>query len=150
MRAIAGLSEFRELVGQELGVGSWITVTQEMIAEFADITSDHQWIHVDTDRAQSGPFGTTVAHGYLTLSLLPALTREVFVIDGLSMAINYGLNRVRFPSPVRSGSRIRNRASLVSLEPAKKGMQAVILNQIDIEGSDAPACVAESVSLLVP
>ena len=110
MTTKTGLDGIRALAGQDLGTGEWLEVTQERINAFADATDDHQWIHVDVERAKNGPFGAPIAHGFLTLSLLPVLVRGTTRFEGIRMAINYGLNRVRFPSPVRAGSRIRARA----------------------------------------
>lgn len=145
-----GLAEYEAAVGTHLGHGPWHTVTQEQIDLFAEATGDHQWIHVDPQRAATGPFGATVAHGYLTLSLLPLLTKQVYTVDGLTMAVNYGSNKVRFPSPVRVGSRVRASVELVSLAPASLGFQAVNRVTVELDGSDKPACVAETVTVLVP
>nr|WP_221244234.1 MaoC family dehydratase [Cryobacterium roopkundense] len=137
------------LVGEELGVSDWHTVTQDQVQAFADSTGDQQWIHVDPIAAAAGPFGRTVAHGYLTLSMIPFLTKQVYRVNGLRMVVNYGLNRVRFPNPVPVGSRVRDRLTLVSVTPAERGHQAVIRHQIELDGPGRPACVAETVSLLV-
>lgn len=149
-RTIAGLDELGTLVGATLGHSGWVTVTQELVDGFADATGDHQWIHVDTDRAAGGPFGTTVAHGYLTVSLLPVLLKQAYQVTGLSMAVNYGSDRVRFPAPVPVGSRIRARADLLELTPRDRGMLARTHVQIDIEGRDRPGCTAVILSLLIP
>jgi len=146
MRQFAQLSDLQALVGQELGTSDWLTVDQRRIDLFAEATDDHQWIHVDPARAAGGPFGATVAHGFLTLSLLPPLFASGFGIDGIRMGINYGLNRVRFPAPVRVGSRLRGRFVLRSWEPLEGGAQLVVESTIELEGSAKPACVAESVS----
>jgi acyl dehydratase len=127
-------------------VGDWLTVDQAMIDKFADATGDHQWIHVDKERAAKGPFGTTVAHGYLTLSLLPKLAESALQVDDVRMGVNYGLNRVRFPAPVPSGSRIRARLKLLAYEPIDGGAQLVMQVTMEREGSDKPVCVAETVS----
>jgi len=145
-REFAHLSDLQPLVGQELGVSDWITVDQHRIDLFAAATDDHQWIHVDETRAAEGPFGATVAHGFLTLSLLPPFFASGFKIDGIRMGINYGLNRVRFPTPVRVGSRLRARFKLLAYEPLDGGAQLTVQVTVEIEGSDKPACVAESVS----
>ena len=142
-----------EFVGHEFGVSDWLTVDQERINQFADCTGDHQWIHVDVERAQrESPFGTTIAHGYLTLSLLASSEMKVDVAPtGFSRALNYGLDRVRFMSPVKAGSRIRKRIELLSAEPQKNG--GVLLkyrNTIEIEGEGKPAMVAETLVLLFP
>jgi acyl dehydratase len=123
-----------------------MTVDQPMIDKFADATGDHQWIHVDRERAKAGPFGTTIAHGFLTLSLVPMLTGEITRIDGIRMAINYGLNRVRFPSPVKAGARVRAKVKNLSIEDVQGGIQVVNEVTVEIEDGDKPACVAETVS----
>jgi len=146
MIRIATLSSLKERVGQELAVGDWLTVDQATIDKFADATGDHQWIHVDQERAAKGPFGTTVAHGFLTLSLLPKLAESAFKVDDVRMGVNYGLNRVRFPAPVPAGSRIRARMKLLSYEPIDGGAQLVTEVTMEREGSDKPVCVAETVS----
>ncbi|MFF3223221.1 MaoC family dehydratase [Nocardia suismassiliense] len=150
MRTFDGLDDLARAVGTHLGYSGWHTVTQEQIDRFADATGDHQWIHVDPVKAAAGPFGTTVAHGFLTLSLLPMLAGEIYRVDGLSMGINYGTNKVRFPTPVPVGSRLRAGVELVSLTAAKLGYQAVSSVTVEIEGASKPACVAESVAILVP
>jgi acyl dehydratase len=145
-RHFAHLSDLQPLVGQEIGLSDWLTVDQRRIDLFAEATDDHQWIHVDTARSAGGPFGATVAHGFLTLSLLPPLFASGFRIDGIGMGINYGLNRVRFPAPVRVGSRLRGRFRLKAYEPIEGGAQLTVEVTMEIDGSDKPACVAESVS----
>ncbi|WP_104126686.1 MaoC family dehydratase [Cryobacterium sp. Y57] len=149
MREIQGLTELAALVGEELGVSEWHTVTQDQVKAFADSTGDQQWIHVDPVAAAAGPFGRTVAHGYLTLSMIPYLTKQVYRVNGLLMVVNYGLNKVRFPSAVPVGSRVRDRLTLVSVTASERGHQAVVRHHIEIDGADRPACVAETVSLLV-
>ncbi|HJR95929.1 MAG TPA: MaoC family dehydratase [Gaiellaceae bacterium] len=138
-----------DLVGTELGPTSWLEVTQERIDAFAAATDDPQWIHVDRERAAAGPFGTTIAHGFLTLSLCLPLLHEVVPERGGGMALNYGLNRVRFPAAVPSGSRIRGRFRLLSLEDTPHGERATIEATVECEGVDKPVCVAELVSLTV-
>ena len=145
-RRFARLADLEPLVGAELGVSDWIAVDQRRIDLFADATDDHQWIHVDPLRSAAGPFGATVAHGFLTLSLLPPMFAGGFVIEGLRMGINYGLNRVRFPAPVRVGSRLRGRFVLLAYEALEGGAQLTVLVTVEMEGSDKPACVAESVT----
>jgi acyl dehydratase len=137
--------ELPSLVGEELGHSEWHDVTQERVDAFADVTGDHQWIHVDRERAAAGPFGGTIAHGYLTLSLLPALMGEVWRVDGVRMGINYGLNRVRFPSPVPVGSRVRAVGRLKEVTPVDGGVQAVVEATVEVDGASKPACVAETV-----
>ncbi len=146
MTRYARLTDLQPLVGQEIGVSDWITVDQRRIDLFADATGDHQWIHVDPVRAAAGPFGATVAHGFLTLSLLPEMGAGAFQIDDVRMGINYGLDRVRFPAPVRAGSRLRGRFVLQAYEPIPGGAQLTALCTMEIEGGDKPACVAVSVS----
>jgi acyl dehydratase len=143
---IANLSSMKQRVGQELAIGDWVTVDQATIDKFADATGDHQWIHVDAERAKKGPFGTTIAHGFLTLSLLPRLAESAIKIDDVRMGVNYGLNRVRFPAPVPSGSRIRAHMKLLSYEPIDGGAQLVMEVTMEREGGDKPVCVAETVS----
>jgi acyl dehydratase len=145
MKRFATLAELQPLVGQEIGVSDWITVDQKRINLFADATGDHQWIHVDEARAAAGPYGTTVAHGFLTLSLLPEMSASAFEVRDARMGINYGLNRVRFPSPVPVGSRLRGRFRLLSYEPIEGGAQLVTEVTMEREGATKPVCVAESV-----
>ena len=145
MNRVATLSSLKERVGQELAVSDWLLVDQAMIDKFADATGDHQWIHVDPERAAKGPFGTTVAHGYLTLSLLPRLAESAFTVDDVRMGVNYGLNRVRFPAPVPSGSRIHARFKLLSFEPIAGGAQLVIEATLEREGGEKPVAIVESV-----
>jgi acyl dehydratase len=132
-------------VGDEFGPSSWIEVPQERIQAFADATGDHQWIHVDPERAEAGPFGTTIAHGYLTLALLPSMSYEVVPRQDGGMAVNYGLDRVRFPAPVPSGSRVRGRFRVDSVDDAAWGYQATMTATVEREGGDKPVCVAELV-----
>jgi len=146
MIQIPRLSSLQQRVGEELAVGDWVRVDQATIDKFADATGDHQWIHVDPERAKGGPFGTTVAHGFLTLSLLPRLAESAIKIDDVRMGVNYGLNRVRFPAPVPVDSRIRARMKLLGYEPIDGGAQLVMEVTIEREGSAKPVCVAETVS----
>ena len=145
MKSFATLAELKPLVGHEVAVSDWITVTQARIQLFADATGDHQWIHVDAERARAGPFGTTIAHGFLTLSLLPEMAASAFAVLDTKMGVNYGLNRVRFPAPVPSGSRLRGRFKLLAWEPLEGGAQLTIEVTMEREGADKPVCVAESV-----
>ena len=146
MRVFRSIAEMEPLVGQELAVSDWIEVTQERIRLFAEATNDHQWIHLDAERAKAGPFGTTIAHGFLTLSLLPEMSASAFDVQGTRMGVNYGLNRVRFMAPVPVGSRLRARMKLVSSEAIdNQGLQMVWETTIELEGAGKPACVAESV-----
>ena len=140
------LADLRALVGRELGVSDWITVDQQAIDLFAQATGDHQWIHVDPVRAAAGPFGATVAHGFLTLSLLPRMGESAIEIADQRMGLNYGLDRVRFPAPVRVGSRLRGHFVLRDWQPVEGGAQLTLQCTMEIEGADKPACVALSVS----
>ena len=145
MRTFQTIAELKDLLGQEIGVSDWITVTQERIQLFADATNDHQWIHVDAERAKAGPFGTTIAHGFLTLSLLPEMAASAFAVSETRMGVNYGLNKVRFPAPVPSGSRLRGRFKLVGYEPLEGGAQLTVQVTMEREGSEKPVCIAESI-----
>jgi len=149
MRTFASLEEFVAAKGESLGFSDWHKITQEQVNAFADATGDHQWIHVDVDRAASGPFGGTIAHGYLTVSLLPVLSMEIFRVEKLTMGINYGLDRVRFPSPVLTGSSIRAEATLTDVKQNHLGSLASIRMRIEIEGQEKAACVADTLSLFV-
>jgi len=147
MRTFETLAELAALVGQEVAVSDWHTVTQEQINLFAQATGDHQWIHVDVEKAKAGPFGAPIAHGFLTLSMLPKLLESSFEVRNARMGVNYGLNKVRFTSPVPVDSRLRARAKLLACEPiAGDGMQMTWQVTIEREGSDKPACVAESIT----
>jgi acyl dehydratase len=149
MRTFSSLDEFVTAKGESLGFSEWHKITQEQVNAFADATGDHQWIHVNIDRAASGPFGGTIAHGYLTVSLLPVLSMEIFRIDNLTMGINYGLDRVRFPSPVLTGSSIRAEATLTDVKQTHLGSLASIRMRIEVEGQQKAACVADTLSLFV-
>jgi acyl dehydratase len=140
----------KDAVGKHLGYSAWLTMEQGRIDKFADATEDHQWIHVDAERAKSGPFGATIAHGYLTLSLVSFFIPQVFEVRGFEFAVNYGTNKVRFPAPVKVGSRIRGGAEVVSVEESKGGILSVVRVTVEIEGEDRPACIAETVSLYFP
>jgi len=140
------VEELTAAVGRDLGVTDWIAVEQERVNAFAEATGDHQWIHVDVERAKVGPFGGTIAHGYLTLSLSSLFLPQLMRVDVSGMGINYGLDRVRFPAPVRVGSRIRGRGEILSVSPVSGGVQVVVRVTIEIEGSDRPGCVADTIS----
>jgi acyl dehydratase len=140
------LSGLQQLVGTTLGTSDWITVEQARVDQFAVVTGDDQWIHVDPVRAAAGPFGTTVAHGHLTLSLLPVMVRTAFKVGDVRMTVNYGLNRVRFPAPVPVASRLRGHFKLLSFEPVPGGAQVVVEVTTEREGHSKPVCVAESVA----
>jgi acyl dehydratase len=144
MRTINGIAGIKELVGQELGVSEWHPVTQEEVNLFADATHDHQWIHVDVERCKrESPFGGPIAHGYYTLSLGPALLAEIMRVDGISMGVNYGLNKMRLPSPVPVGSRVRLRAALKGFEATQAGGDATLGLTFEVENQAKPSCVAE-------
>jgi acyl dehydratase len=144
MAIITTIDELRGCSGREIAVTDWIEITQERINHFADAVEDHQWIHTDPERAQrESPYGTTIAHGFLTLSLLPRFLEDVLQLTGLRMAVNYGFNRVRFPAAVPAGSRIRARFVLQSIRDVKDAIDATFLITIESEGSDKPCCVAE-------
>lgn len=146
MRTFNSIDDLAAVTGQVVGRSDWVTVTQEAVNLFADATGDHQWIHVDPERAATGPFGTTIAHGYLTLALLPRLMHQIYSVAGLKLAINYGLNKVRFPAPVPVGSRIRAESSVVEVSEVGGGAYQVILSTtVAIDGAAKPACVAESI-----
>lgn len=143
------MSALRNLVGQQLGPSSWIDVTQERIDAFASATDDHQWIHVDPERAANGPFGGTIAHGFLTLALCVPMLDELLPRRG-RMGVNYGVDRVRFPAPVLSGSRVRGRLRVVSVDDVSQGERATIEATVECEGIEKPVCVAELLVLTVP
>jgi acyl dehydratase len=147
MRVFEALSELPPLVGQEVAASDWITITQQQVNLFAEATGDHQWIHVDEERARAGPFGAPIAHGFLTLSLIPRFFESALEIRNTRMGVNYGLNRVRFTSPVPVGSRLRARMKLLACHPLDdNGMQMTWLVTVEREGGDKPVCVAESLT----
>jgi acyl dehydratase len=146
MQHYATLAELRTLVGQELGTSDWLAIEQDRIRLFAQATGDHQWIHTDPARASAGPFGAPIAHGFLTLSLLPVLFETAFAIADVRMGVNYGLNRVRFMAPVKVGSRVRGQFRLLAFDALDGGAQLTVQATIELEGGPKPACVAESVS----
>ncbi|MEU5633696.1 MaoC family dehydratase [Streptomyces rishiriensis] len=143
---VNGVDELKKLAGSDLGTSEWIEVTQERIDTFADATGDHQWIHVDPERAAAGPFGAPIAHGYLTLSLFIPLFTELLDVEGVTTKVNYGLNKVRFPSPVKVGSRIRLVGKLTEVEDVPGGVQITVDGAIEIEGGAKPAAVLQSLS----
>ncbi|MFT4289152.1 MaoC family dehydratase [Nocardioides sp.] len=146
MRIFEGLTDLADSQGEDLGASDWILVDQRRIDGFAEVTGDHQWIHVDPARAASGPFGRTIAHGYLTLSLLAELTTRLYRVDGVSFAVNYGLDRVRFITPVLEGSRIRATARLAEVDRLEGAVQLRLESRIEIEGQDRPAAVVTSLA----
>ncbi|WAU83923.1 MaoC family dehydratase [Streptomyces sp. Qhu-G9] len=143
---VNGIDELKKLAGSDLGTSEWIDVTQERVNTFADATGDHQWIHVDEEKAKEGPFGAPIAHGYLTLSLFIPLFTELLDVQGVTTKVNYGLNKVRFPSPVKAGSRIRLVAKLTDVEDVPGGVQITVDGMIEIEGAPKPAAVLQSLS----
>ena len=147
MKTRIALSSLSTWLGLEVAISDWITITQERINQFADATGDHQWIHVDVERAaRESPFGTTIAHGFLTLSLVPYLKGECIEFTGIRMGVNYGTNRVRFMAPVKAGARLRGRFKLAAIEEIKGGVQMIWECTLELEGHAKPACVAELVS----
>lgn len=146
MREFASLDELAGAVGEHLGYSDWQPITQDRVNLFADATDDHQWIHVDEPMATAGPFGGTIAHGFLTLSLLSAFGPKIYKVNGIKMGINYGLNKVRFPQPVRVGARVRAGAEVVEVTDIPGGKQAVTRWTVEIDGEAKPACVAEWVT----
>lgn len=150
MRTFNTFEEIEAATGEEIGVSEWIEIDQDRVNGFADATGDHQWIHVDEERAAQGPFGGTIAHGYLTLSLVPWLGSTVFALETPGAKLNYGVNKVRFPNPVRVGSRIRARIAVGEVTDISAGKQLTLRYTVEIEDQDKPACVAETVVLLLP
>ena len=150
MRVFSSFEEIEAAVGEEIGTSDWVEVTQERVNLFAEATGDHQWIHVDVERANAGPFGGTIAHGYLTLSLVSWLGSQVFKLATAGAKLNYGVNKVRFPNPVLVGSRVRAKVSIGGITDLPVGKQLTVRYVVEIENQDKPACVAESVALLIP
>jgi acyl dehydratase len=146
MLIIQGVDDLRSRVGQELGVSEWLEVTQEAIDQFAEATGDHQFIHVDVEKARQTPFGGTIAHGYFTLSLAPRFAYEMYTIENVAFALNYGANRVRFPAPLKVGSKVRMRAVLANVEDVPGGVQLTTTCTFEVEGGEKPVCVAETLS----
>ena len=149
MRVFTSLDDVAAAQGEELGTTDWVTIEQDRVDQFAEATGDHQWIHVDVERAASGPFGGTIAHGYLTLSLVPWLGSQVFTLDTPGAKLNYGVNKVRFPSPVPVGSRVRATVSVGEVTDVSAGKQLTLKYVVEIEDQDKPGCVAETVVLLL-
>ena len=149
MRVFTTFDDVAAAAGQDLGTSEWLTVDQDRVDAFADATGDHQWIHVDVERAKDGPFGGTIAHGYLTLSLVPYFASQIFSLETPGARLNYGVNKVRFPSPLKVGSRVRCRAALGEVTDIPAGKQMITRYVIEVEGEDKPACVAETVVLLL-
>ncbi|MEU9333665.1 MaoC family dehydratase [Streptomyces sp. NPDC048290] len=145
-RIFTGVAELKAAVGESLGHTDWVEIDQKRIDLFAEATGDHQWIHVDPEKAATGPFGTTIAHGYLTLSLLPLFAPQLIAVEGVTMGVNYGTNKVRFPAPVPVGSRLRSTATISAVDEVPGGVQVAVAFTVEREGGDKPVCVAESVS----
>lgn len=150
MKTLNGIDELRAAANTRIGYSSWHTLTQKRIDAFADATGDHQWIHVEPSRAADGPFGATIAHGHLLTSMIPMLVWEVYTVDGVRMGINYGSNKIRFPSPVPVGSRIRAAVEIKGVDSVPSGVQVVAAVTIERENADKPVCIAEIVSIYVP
>jgi acyl dehydratase len=150
MKVFTGVAELEKAVGTHLGYSTWHAVSQQQIDMFAQATCDYQWIHIDAEKAALGPFGTTIAHGYLTLSLVPMLVCEVYSVDAVRMAVNYGANKLRFPSPVPVDSKVRAGVQLVSVTPAAGGYQVVTRVTVERDGGTKPVCIVDTVTLLVP
>lgn len=150
MRIFADVDALKHEVGKELGASGWVTVDQAMIDRFAEATGDFQWIHVDVARATASPFGGTIAHGFLTLSLLARLSQEAYRVENLAARLNYGCNKVRFTTPIPSGKRIRARFKVQSVEDVKQGVRLTTEATVELEDSAKPACVAEQISILIP
>ena len=149
MRVFSGLDEVASAVGQHIGRSDWHSVTQEEVDAFAEATHDHQWIHVDVERASHGPFGAPIAHGFLTLSLLAMFSKQTYRVENIAMTINYGLNKVRFPQPVKVGSKVRASADLIDVTDVARGKQLVVRWTVEVDGAGKPACVADMVSRLI-
>ncbi len=149
MRTFSTVEEIESAVGEEVGTSDWVEITQERVDQFADATDDHQWIHVDRERAAEGPFGGTIAHGYLTLSLIPWFGTQIFTLANPGAKLNYGVNKVRFPNPVKVGAKIRATAKVNEVTAMSAGHQLTMGFTIEIEGEEKPACVAETVVLLL-
>ncbi len=150
LRTIEGIDGLKACVGEELGVSDWYEVTQERVNAFADATGDHQFIHVDPEKARETPFGGTIAHGLMTISLGPAFTAEIFTITGLAFALNYGYGKVRFPAPVPVGSKLRLRAVLSAVDDVAGGVQFTVTQTFEVEGAEKPSCVAEQLVRAYP
>jgi acyl dehydratase len=150
MRRFKSIAELGTALGQELGVSSWVTVDQQTIDRFAEATGDFQWIHVDRERAAKSQYGGTIAHGFLTLSLMARLRDEIYEVDGVGWRINYGCDKVRFLAPVPSGGRVRLSLKLTAVEPSRQGVRVVCAATIELEGAPRPACVADHIVLIIP
>ena len=146
MKLVVNLSELASALGKRLGPTDWLRLEQSRIDQFADATDDHQWIHVDVQRAKQGPFGGTIAHGYLTLALVNKFLPDLIEVQGASMGVNYGCGKVRFPAPAPAGSRIRGSGEVTEVRPVQGGWQLVVRVRVELEGQERPACVADTIS----
>ncbi|ANQ75851.1 MULTISPECIES: MaoC family dehydratase [Rhodococcus] len=149
MKVFNGIEDVIAAEGSDLGTTDWMEIEQQRVNQFADATGDHQWIHVDTERAKDGPFGATIAHGFLTLSMLPVLQQQLYRVDGITMAVNYGLNKVRFAAPVLVGAKVRASVAITKVTPLDGAIQAEFTTTIEVEGSAKPACIVESIARYV-
>ncbi len=150
MPNVIALEDLPNYTGKEIGTSSWLTMDQERIDQFAEATRDFQWIHVDTERSEAGPFGSTIAHGFLTLSLVSAFTSEILKVEGVARSINYGANRLRFLTPVRPGDRVRSRLEILGVEEFKGGIKVENRSTVEIEGAERPACIVEGIAVHYP
>ena len=150
MRTFTSIAAIETAVGEELGTTDWVQITQERVDRFAELSGDQQWIHVDVERATTSSFGGTIAHGYLTLSMLPAFAAELYTIDTGSARLNYGLEKVRFPAPVKVGTKIRATPRIKEVRPVSAGTQVLVAWTVEAEGTERPVCVAESITLVLP
>ena len=150
MRTFTSIAAIEAAVGEELGTTDWVQITQERVDRFAELTGDQQWIHVDVERATASSFGGTIAHGYLTLSMLPAFAAELYTIDTGSARLNYGLEKARFPAPVKVGTKIRATPRIKEVRPVPAGTQVLVAWTVEAEGAERPVCVAESITLVLP
>ena len=150
MPTVIALADLPRFAGEEIGTSQWLEMDQDRIDRFADATADYQWIHVDAERAASGPFGTTIAHGFLTLSLISSFTSEILKVEGIARTINYGANRLRFLTPVRPGDKIRSRLEILRVEDFKGGVKVENRSTVEIDGADRPACIVEGIAVHYP
>jgi len=150
MPTVIALADLPRFAGKEIGTSQWLEMDQDRIDRFAEATADYQWIHVDAERAASGPFGTTIAHGFLTLSLISSFTSEILKVEGIARTINYGANRLRFLTPVRPGDKIRSRLEILHVEDFKGGVKVENRSTVEIDGADRPACIVEGIAVHYP
>ena len=150
MRVFENLDEYAGAVGEELGVSDWFELDQDRVNQFADATGDHQWIHIDAEKAANGPFGATIAHGYLTMSLAAKFMPEIIEVRGIAMGVNYGTEKTRFPSPVTVGSKLSATGTVVSVEEASGGIKMILRIVMQAEGAEKPACIVDAISVYFP